>query len=330
MAGKTFSVGLVGLGWWGQRLFNYFSELDYVKITAVAVRRRASAEGFDLRGAKLYENMEEMYDKEKLDGVIVATAPALHLLPAKLAAERGVHVFMEKPMASTVEDCEEMVKVCKQHGVKLFIAFKHRYAKACVFVKDHAEQYGKALWAMYTYPLWKVPDPGWKFKEGECPGILLENAVHAIDNLRYLVGDDVERLYAEGGTHRFLDANQPDSAVFTLRFKKGTVAAIGAGAASEEPISREYLAINYENAVVQLWGKLDYPYHLRVCTRDDLEVEEHFFDGSDGVMEEIKHFFQCIENDEEPLSTGRDGAEATRIALSMIESVKSGKIINLP
>ena len=47
-------------------------------------------------------------------------------------------------------------------------------------------------------------------------------------------------------------------------------------------------------------------------------------------MEEIRHFFACIENDEEPLSTGRDGTEATRIALSMIESVKSGKIINLP
>ena len=325
---QHYKVGLVGLGWWGKILFDFFDELEFVDLKAVAVRRLASTEGFDLRGAQIYESLEQMFDTQELDAVVLATPPAQHLESTRMAAERGVHVFCEKPMASTIEDSEAMVEVCEKYKVKLFVAFKHRYAKACVHVRNRLPEFGKPLWAMYTYPLWKVDDPGWKFKEVECPGILLENAVHSIDNLRYLVDADVHRIYAEGGTHRF-DTSLPDTAVFTLRFDNGAIASIGAGAASEEVISQEYLAINYENAVVQIWGKLDYPYNLRICTRNDNAVEEHSFEGSDGVREEIRHFFDCIKNDEQPLATGRDGTEAVRVSLAVLESVRTGGIVEL-
>jgi len=325
---QQYKIGLVGLGRWGKILFEYFKELEYVDLTAVTVRRLKSIEGFDLRGAEVYESMEQMFEVQQLDAVVVATPPAQHLESTQMAAERGIHVFCEKPMASTVEDCEAMVEVCDKQKVKLFVGFKHRYAKACVLVRNRLTEFGKPLWAMYTYPLWKVDDPGWKFKEGECSGILLENAVHAIDTLRYLLKADVIRIYAEGGTHRF-ETSYPDTAVFTLRLDNGAIASIGAGASSEEVISQEYLAINYENAVVQIWGKLDYPYNLRICTRDDNAVEEHTFEGSDGVREEIRHFFACIHKDEQPLATGRDGTEAVRVALGVLESVKTGNVVGV-
>ena len=62
---------------------------------------------------------------------------------------------------------------------------------------------------MYIYPLWKIPDPGWKFIENGCKGIIVENVVHAIDNLRYLMGD-IKRIYAEGDTFIF-SQKLPDS-----------------------------------------------------------------------------------------------------------------------
>lgn len=328
MSSRTFNVGLVGLGWWGQRLFNFFDSLDYVNMAAVADKRNITPEEFDLRGARLYSDTKEMLDKEKLDAIIVATPPALHLEPTRLAAERGVHVFCEKPMASTVEDCDAMIEVCRKNNVKLFIAFKHRYARACRYVKDNLEKFGRPLWAMYTYPLFKVDDPGWKFKPDECKGIIVENVVHSIDNIRYLVGD-IERVYAEGNTAIFKGAAPPDSAVFTMRFANGAVGAIGCGCTGELAVIREYLDIHYENATIQMWGMTDFPFDLRVCWREGALIDEHHFEGSDGVMEEIRHFFKCIESDEEPYATGIDGREALRVALRVIESIEMKKVVQV-
>jgi len=329
MKDRKFLVGIVGLGRWGKELFNYFSELEEVKIVAICKRRKTLPEGFDLGKAKLYTDIEEMFKKERLDAVVIATPPTEHLLPTKLAAERGIHVFCEKPMAASVEDCDKMIEVCQKNKVKLFIAFKHRYAKAYSYLKENEKRFGKPLWAMYTYPLWKIPEPGWKFVEEGCRGIIVENVVHAIDNLRYLMGD-VKRIYAEGDTFIFKGVKPPDSAIFTLRFKNGAIAAIGGGCTSEEKISREYLDIHFENGVAQVWGFLDYPFNLRIFMRGEGIVEEHSFEGSDGVREEIRHFFKCIEKNEEPLATGIDGREAVRIALKVIESIRENKVIELP
>lgn len=329
MVKKEYSVGIVGFGRWGVELFKYFKELNNVNIVAICKRSRSLPENIDIGKTNLYIDIQEFFTKEKMDAVIISTPPTDHLEPTVMAADRGIHVFCEKPMAASVEDCEEMIKVCEKNEVKLFIAFKHRYAKAYAYLKNNSQIFGKPIWAMYTYPLWKIPDPGWKFVEDGCRGIMVENVVHAIDNIRYLMGD-VSRLYAEGDTFIFKDVKPPDSAIFTLRFKNGAIAAIGGGCTSEEEVSREYLDIHFENGVAQVWGFLDYPYNLRVFMRDERIIEEHVFNGSDGVREEIRHFFQCIEKDQEPLATGIDGREAVRIALSVVESIRNNKVISLP
>jgi len=329
MEGKKYLVGIVGFGRWGIELYKFFGELEKVKIVAICKRKKVLPENIDLGEATLYTDMEEMFKKEKMDAVVIATPPTGHLLPTRLAAERGIHVFCEKPMAATVEDCNEMIEVCQQNKVKLFIAFKHRYAKAYSYLKENAKKFGKPLWALYTYPLWKIPDPGWKFVEDGCRGIIVENVVHAIDNLRYLMGE-VKRIYAEGDTFIFKGTEPPDSAIFTFRFNNGAIAAIGGGCTSEEEISREYLDIHFEHGVAQVWGFLDYPYNLRIFMRDERIVEEHSFEGSDGIREEIRHFFECTEKDEEPLATGIDGREAVRIALKVIESIRKNEVVKVP
>ena len=320
---KSYRIGLVGLGWWGQRLFGFFSSLKQVDMVAVC-DINAPPEGFDLQGARLFDDLESFFDESELDGVVVSTPPSLHLPVVKAAAERGVHVFCEKPLANTVEDCQAMIDVCEGNSVKLFVAFKHRYARACRYIKENSPKFGKPLFAMYTTPLFPVNDPGWKFKPGWCDGIIVENAVHYIDNLHYLVGP-MKHLYAEGGTMMF-DTDIPDTAIFNIRFQNGAIGAIGCGATSDIGICNEYLDIHFENAVCQMRGYLDEPTDLRVGWRKDHFVEEHRFEGSDGVMEEIRHFIECIENpDEQPLATGVDGREAVKVALKVIESVRTGK-----
>ena len=78
-------------------------------------------------GIKGYTSTEEMLDTEDLTAISICTPPKVHLALTRAAAERGIHVLCEKPMASTVSDCQEMIDVCKSAGVVLQIGHKKRF-----------------------------------------------------------------------------------------------------------------------------------------------------------------------------------------------------------
>jgi len=320
-------VGIIGLGFWGKVLLEYFRTKNNCKVVAVQTRSTDHKKEIDLNGINFYTNLEEFFSKEEMDAVVIAIPPPYHITPTKMAAERGINVFCEKPISATLEDADEMIRACKQNNVKLMVAFKHRFSKAFSYVKENMDRLGKPLWAMYTYPLWKVDDPGWKFDEKGTKGIIVENMVHAIDGLRYIFGD-VKRIYAEGGNFIFREVIPPDSAIFTIRFKNGAIGAIGGGCTSDRRISQEYLDMHFENGVAQIYGKLDWPINLRLLMREEENLEYHKFEGSDGVREEIAHFIDCIENNRKPISTGEDGRKATEIALNVIKSIKENKVVD--
>jgi len=321
-------VGIVGLGFWGKVLLEYFKSTKGCKVVAVQEINPQIEKEIDIYGIRFYTNLEEFFSKEKMDAVIVVTPPPYHILPTKMAAERGIHVFCEKPISASLKDADEMIKVCKKNNVKLMVAFKHRFSKAFSYVKQNMDILGKPFWAIYTYPLWQVDNPGWKFDEKGTKGIIVENMVHAIDGLSFIFGD-VKRIYAEGGNFIFKDAKVPDSAIFTLRFKNGAIGAIGGGCTSDRRISQEYLDMHFENGIAQIYGKLDWPVNLRFLIREEENVEFHKFEGSDGVREEINHFIDCIQNNKEPISNGVDGKKALEVALGVIKSIEENKVINI-
>jgi predicted dehydrogenase len=87
--------------------------------------------------------------------------------------------------------------------------------------------------------------------------------------------------------------------------------------------------MHFENGIAQISGQLDQPFNLRFLMRDEPLPEDHYYEGSDGVREEIKHFIDCVREDKEPMSTGRDGKKALEIALAVIESIQKHSIVKL-
>ena len=321
-------VGIIGLGYWGTELLKYFRETEGVQVVAAQDLNPNKINTVNLNGANFYPDMETMFDQDPMDAVVISTPPTEHLQPTVLAASRGIHVFCEKPIAASLADCDAMIDVCKKNNVRLMVAFKHRFAKAFSYVKSRSKDLGKPLWGMYTYPLWKVDDPGWKFLEEGTRGIVVENMVHAFDGLRYLFGD-VQRIYAEGDNFIFKNVSPPDSAIVVLRFKNGAIGAVGGGCTSDERISREYLDVHFEKGVAQIYGMLDQPIHLRFLLREGEKVEEFVFEGSDGVREEVSHFVDCIQNDKDLISDGLDGRKALEIALTAIQSLRENGVIDM-
>jgi predicted dehydrogenase len=319
-------VGVVGLGFFGKILLNVLRETPGVEVVAVHDRFPDRVNDIALHEAHFYASVEDMFEHEKMDAVVIAEIPGYHLRATELAAARRIHVYCEKPMANTPADCDKMIEVCARNNVKLMIGFKHRFAKAMAHAKRLLPQLGRPFWAMYTYPLWKVDDPGWKFDEQGTRGIVVENMVHAFDVMRNFFGD-FRSLYAEGDHFVYPNTTLPDSAILVARFHNGAIAGIGGGCTSEQRVTREYLDMHFEKGIVQISGNLDQPYHLRILMRDEPLPEDHTFEGSDGVREEIKHFVECIQGDKEPLCTGTDGKKALEVALAAIESIRKHTVV---
>ena len=150
------------------------------------------------QGIRTYTNAESMLDAEELDAISICAPAKTHFPLTKLAADRGMHVLCEKPMASNVEDCRRMIAVCRERGVTLMIGHTKRYVPMLTRLRELIDgELGSADYVLHQYP-----DPGksprdWSWDDDNGGGPLLDNWVHATDVLCYLLGD-VERVYAEG------------------------------------------------------------------------------------------------------------------------------------
>ena len=119
---KDITFALIGSGFMGGVLATAASELPYVKCIASADVDLVRAQNVVAKnGGKAYQDFNTMLNKEKPDVVIIATPEPYHLEPVKAAAANGAQIFLEKPMATTLEDADAIKKICQAAGVKLMI-----------------------------------------------------------------------------------------------------------------------------------------------------------------------------------------------------------------
>ena len=282
-------------------------------------------------GVKGYTATEEMLDKENLTAISICTPPKVHLALTRTAAERGIHVLCEKPMASTVADCQGMIDVCKAAGVVLQIGHKKRFLPPLLRLKELADgEFGPIQYMVHRYPHPGMSDKDWFWAEDDGGGPILENAVHAADILGFLMGD-VERVYAEGGTF-FASHRKPqiDCAMYTLRFKSGAIGVVNAGMVSMEAFSFEDFYVANENGVAEVRGGFDSAETLRYAFRNHPEdVREESYPNFDSFRAEIEHFIECIQTGNEPRASGEAGMKAVAICRAVKRSAEIGEPVEL-
>jgi len=320
MVKSVVKIGILGVGEIGLIHLNNFLSLKNVKVVSVCDKNSSLEKYVTERNVNFYKEAGEMFEKEDMDGVVIATPHMLHKEHVIMAAKKNIHILCEKPLSDSIEDANEIVSVYSESNIIFMLAVKYRYAKTFSLIKNRLSHLGKPLWAMYDFCFGKITQ-GWKVGEGETNGIIVEGIVHAIDIMRFLSGE-VERVYAEGDNFVYENVKIPDSAIIVLRFKNGMIGAIGGGTTSDDRISREYFDMHFENGVVQVSGNTDYPFDLRLLMRDEENIEEHHFPGSDGVKEEDKYFIDCImDGNKKPLADAFDGLKDLEISLAVIKSI---------
>jgi predicted dehydrogenase len=319
-AGKKTGYAVIGLG----RIAGHFMPGSRMttnsQITGLVSGHRDKAEriaaeyGVPASSIYNYENFDEIAKNPAIEAVYVALPNSMHAEYTIRAAKAGKHVLCEKPMATSVADCEAMIAACKAANVKLMIAYRCHYdpthLKAIKLIRDGEIGQVQAIESSFGFNIGKNE---WRTRKALAGGgPLYDVGIYSLNACRYLTGEEPEHIaaYASVIDHDGRFDEVEENASWTMRFPSGIVASCATtyGAPMDGFFrvhgSKGWLevdtAFSYEG--LRLTGQFG-------GTRLDEPNE-----GKDPIQfqREAEHFSHCVQNGLEPQSPGEEGLKDMR------------------
>ena len=176
-------------------------------------------------------NWKSVMARPDIDGVVIATTTHTHAEIAIGAAEAGKHILVEKPMATSVDDCMRIEEAVARSGVTLMVGFKFRFAPAIRRAR-RAVPDPIVLTAHTLYDL-QQETAGWVNDRSLSGGRLMSSLVHSVDVVRFLSRSEPVRIGAEGGALAIEGLSDPDNTVATILFENGAIASVVHGTAGK-------------------------------------------------------------------------------------------------
>ena len=331
--GKT-RFALIGAGTFGQVHAKAYSVHRDAELAAVCdldearARRTASEWGAE----RSHTDWREVASDSTIDAVSVATPDFAHTEIAVAMAQAGKHILVEKPLAMTIEECEQMIEAARERGVKLMVDFHNRWNPAFSEAYRAIDE-GKIGAPRFIYfrlsDTQAVPLRMLSWAEQSSPLWFL--GTHCIDLTCWLTGERPHRVY--GCSRRGVLAKRGlqamDLFLGVLEFPGGAVASI----------ENSWLLPESSPSVFDLKCEICGPEgNVRIDTSSHRATEitdkdgVHYVDilGEASVhgqhvgfmIESVKHFVDCVVNDQEPLVPGEVGLEVTRIACALEQSAE--------
>ncbi len=278
--------------------------------------------------AYTYDDLETALENEKVDAVYIATPNILHREHTERATQAGVHVLCEKPMATTQEDCEAMMRAAERNNVKLMIAYRLHFNDANLHAV-RAAQSGDLGELRYFGSLF-----GLQVKEGNIRtrkdlggGTLFDIGIYCINAARYLFRDEpieVVGLTANNGEKRFAEIDEMTGAI--MRFSGERLATFTCSFGSAD--------VSYYNVVgtkgqLRLENAYEYQGELKCVTAFSGKTTEKTFEPGDQFAPELIYFSDCIIHDRVPEPSGNEGLADVRVINAIYESAEIGRAVRI-
>lgn len=323
-------VAIVGCGGLGNLHASCYAKIPGVTVVGVCDLDEGLANKLAERtGAAAYTSFDDMLEQSGCEVVSVTLPSFLHKPFAIRAAKAGKHVISEKPIALNLEDAEEMIRVCEEQGVRLFVGHVVRFFPEYVQLKQQIDRgaIGRPgvahLKRIGAHPGVRRP---WFKDDAKSGGVVADLMIHDIDFLRWTLGE-VRSVY---GLRKVND--DIDYALATLVFESGAVANVegfwgytGAFTTAAE--------IAGSGGIIRGDSSKNVSLNIRkkkAANTDGPFVEVPQSPGYSSPFEkEIAHFVECIRENREPIVTARDAYKALEIGLAVMESVRSGQTVYL-
>jgi len=336
---KKVRVGIIGMGLRGQEHLKIYSQLPEVEVVAVSdIIKEKIVKISKEYNVSVYTDYIEMLEKEDLDAVSITTPDHLHKDPVIESAKAGKHILCEKPLATTIKDAEEMVSTAKKYRVKLMVNFFTRWLIPYIQAKEkiYKGDIGKPLFAnSRTHDTVYVPTK--MLSWASYSSVLFFLMSHTVDEVRWLLNDEVSEVYATSTSQvlRSMNINTSDYCQAILKFKGGASALLEASwilPTTFPTIAMRCLEIVGEKGCIFI----DTNRHRALEIYTNLEWNfPWIFSGEvygkyiGADRESISHFIKCIIQDKEPLASGEDGLAVTKILCAIQESLEKNKIIKI-
>ncbi len=342
-------IAVAGAGYIGQAHMGAARASATVTLSAVVDPSPAAKATADAAGVPLYASLAELFAKDKPDGVVLATPNQLHVPHAMACIAAKLPMLLEKPIAQTVAEAEQLVKAADEAKARLLIGHHRAHSPIMAKAKQVVDSgvLGRLVGVMgsatFVKPDHYFVDAPWRKELGAGP--ILLNMIHEVHNLRMLCGDIV--AVQAFTSHAVRGFPVEDTVSISLRFANGALGTFflsdtAACAKSWEQTSQENKAYpSYDDedcyTVCGTNGSLAVP-TMRIKTYprpEDRSWWKPFEVGivgmvrDDPIKHQMEHFGAVVRDEVPPLVSARDGLANLRVTEAIVEAAKAGKTIEL-
>ena len=291
-----------------------------------------------------YADYKEMLEQERPELAAIATESGLHAEIALHCIERGIHVMIEKPMAMSMTDADKIVERAKRTGVKVCVCHQNRFNLSVRELRKALEagRFGRlshgTIHVRWNRDREYYAQASWRGTWAQDGGCLMNQCIHGIDLLRWMMGDEVEEVYAQTARqfHGYLECEDVGAAV--VRFRNGALGTIE-GTTNVFPKNlEETLYLFGEHGTVKLGGKscntIDV-WEFDCETEHDEKLKLGFFEETENVYGNghpvlYADMIEAIQRNREPYVDAEAGRRALELVLAIYQSAATGKPVKLP
>jgi predicted dehydrogenase len=320
------NVACIGMGWWSDVLADAIVRSGRMKIVACYSRSRDKREAFARKYAcTAAASYEEILGDRRIEAIINTTPNSAHLETTYAAAAAGKHVFLDKPIANTIDDARAITAACRQAKVVLALGYQRRRESQFRWIKQNLDKFGKLVNAEANISrdrLGKIDLNSWRYTaEGMPGGVMLQIGIHYTDVLEYLIGP----VKAVSGrfVRLVLPGDNPDVASLVLEHENGALSTLNASYAS----ASEYYLMN-------IYGKEASAYYdmhqgLRFLKRGSTTADVVPCSKNDPIVEELEEFANAVRGDGEPEMDGERSTRSLAVLLAGIRSAREGRRVEI-
>ena len=342
--------GIVGTGMIAHFHAKAIQALDGGRVVGCFNQNPDKAKAFATEyGCRAYASQDEMLDESEISIVTICTPSGDHRDPAIAAAKAGKHVVVEKPLEITLQRCDDIIKACELHGVKLCTIFPSRFSAANMALKAAIEagRFGRLTLGDSYVKWWRTQEyydgGGWRGTWAlDGGGAYMNQAIHNVDLLCWLMGD-VAEVAGFTGTLAHERIEVEDVGVACLKFANGAIGVLEAttaawpGLLKKTEIHGSRGTVVVEQDSILKWEFADEkPEDAELRSR--LGASSATSGGASdpkaisfvGHQEQLQDFIDSIAAGRKPRVDGGEGRKSVEIILAIYEAARTGRSQKLP
>ncbi|MGN0093225.1 MAG: Gfo/Idh/MocA family oxidoreductase [Methanobrevibacter sp.] len=313
---KDINVGVIGVGAMGYNHARVYYKLENANLIAVSDVSEMTLEKVSKKyDAKAYTDYNDLLEDPEIEVVSVCVPTTHHHDVVMSAIEHGKHVLVEKPIAFTLEEAEEMIEAAHKKGVILGTGHVERFNPAVQKAKELIDN--DVIGDIVSASAKRVGPYPPRIKD---VGVAIDLAIHDLDIMYYLFNQDVKRVYASMGSI-LNNCEYEDHAEIMVNFAGGMTGMLEVNWLT--PYKRREISITGTDGIINV-DYIDQSIDVRGKFAQDIQIEH-----KEPLMEELRSFLNAVTENKKPVITGEDGLNALKMVIAANRSSKTKKPITL-